>query len=100
MAVNTQEKESLISCGLDLNNIANINEMKAVINDRGLDKASEIILDLKDRLNRLTTYINSLKDSSLLVEKNNRLLKSIRNIKHYVQEEEESILYYDKIYSL
>lgn len=74
MAVNTQEKEALISCGLNLSNISGIEGMKTIINNKGLDIASEIILDLRDRINRLTDYISKQK--------------------------EENILYYDKVFNL
>jgi len=100
MAVNTQEKESLISCGLNLSNISDIEEMKAIINNKGLDIASEIILDLRDRINRLTNYISEQKEPSILKDKNRKLFEVIRDIKHYIQQKEENILYYDKVFNL
>ena len=100
MAVNTQEKESLISCGLNLSNISDIEEMKAIINNKGSDVASEIILDLRDRINRLTNYISEQKEPSILKDKNRKLFEVIRDIKHYIQQKEESILYYDKVFNL
>lgn len=98
MIMNAIDMDSLISCGIDLNNVHSVEEMRSVLNTKitldsnGADIESEIILDLRDRVNTLLNYIKNLKQPSIMQEKNEILFKAIRDIKHYIQQKEEYLV--------
>ena len=92
MVMNVTDKDSLISCGIDLNNVHSVEEMKAILEKSYSERASEIIMDLRDRVNTLLNYIKNLKQPSIMQEKNELLFTAIRDIKHYIQQKEEYLV--------
>ena len=92
MVMNVTDKDSLISCGIDLNKVHSVEEMKAIIEKSYTERASEIIMDLRDRVNTLLNYIKNLKQPSIMEEKNKILFETIKDIKHYIQQKEEYLV--------
>ena len=90
-------KERLVSFGIDLSAIESKADLTSAIE---LSKSPEqtyeevsakIILDLKDRIERLTDYI-SKQDDTDLKDKIKKLMRAIKDIKKYAESKEEEFI--------